>query len=789
VASPSDPTPGATPAAFPVGIAGEDLRREERPLPAGEPPPWPPNADLKVVGKATRRVDGRAKVTGAARYTVDVRMRGLLHARRIVSDVAHARIVSIDTSRAAKLPGVRAIHLLERTLEGPVLRDPAAERAGRYPTVRYVGQPIGAVAATTQAIADEAVRLVEVRYEPLPFVVDMEAALRPGAPRVYPGPVDQEGTGGGGGAAQGLAQEGNVRGPVRASRGDVEQGLAAADVRVEGTFTTQVQTHSAMETHAVVASWQADGLVVYASTQAVAGVRDDYAELFSLPKEKVRVVCDAMGGGFGAKFGVGGHGFLAAALSRAAGKPVRLVLDRVEEHTSVGNRPATRQRLELGAKKDGTLTAIRLEAFGTAGVGTGAGVGAAAERLYACPSFSGAQSDVFIHAGPGAAFRAPGMPQGIFALEQLVDELAETLGIDALALRDRIDTVEASGARARRVERRVGAERIGWSRRHPPGADRGPVKRGLGFAQSIWPRIVVQGARCEVAVTRAGRVEVRSATQDLGTGTRTVLAQTVAEELGLRVEDVVVRIGDSIHPPGPHSGGSNVTGTITPVARAAAHDVGAELRARAARRLGAEPAALVVAGGFVARKDAPARRVPLAELARAGKGELRVVRERDADYGGKTWSGIGGVQFAEVAVDVETGVVRVERVVAVHDCGRPMNPLALESQVNGGIIQGISWALLEDRILDPSTGRMVNPNLEQYKIVGAREVPRIEVVFLEEYRARSATDASGIGEPANVATAAAVANAIHNAIGVRLRDLPMTPARVLAALARGGMRG
>jgi xanthine dehydrogenase YagR molybdenum-binding subunit len=217
--------------------------------------------------------------------------------------------------------------------------------------------------------------------------------------------------------------------------------------------------------------------------------------------------------------------------------------------------------------------------------------------------------------------------------------------------------------------------------------------------------------------------------------------------------------------------------------------VAVALRSRAARSFGAAAEELVVAGGFVSRRDAPARRVALGELVRAGKGELAVERERAADYGGRAWSAIGGVQFAEVAVDVETGIVRVERVVAVHDCGRPMNPLALESQVNGGILQGISWALLEDRILDPATGRMVNPNLEQYKIVGARETPRIEIVFLEEYRGRSATDASGIGEPANIATAAAVANAVYNALGVRLRDLPMTPARVLAALARGGMRG
>jgi xanthine dehydrogenase YagR molybdenum-binding subunit len=542
-----------------------------------------------------------------------------------------------------------------------------------------------------------------------------------------------------------------------------------------------------METHGVVASYDQGELTVWASTQGTTGVRDDLAELMGMPKEKVRVLTEHMGGGFGAKFGAGSHGVLAAQLSRKTGRPVRLMLDRAEEHTSVGNRPGTRQTLRIGARKDGTLTAIQLVSHGTAGVATGAGVGFPAERMYACPSFSGEQYDVFVNAGPGCAFRAPGAPQGVFALEQLVDELAEKLGMDPLALRDRIDVREDAAAAAHRVERRVGAERAGWAKRHAPGADAGPVKRGLGVAQALWPHIVFAKSSCEVAISRAGEVEIRSSVQDLGTGTRTVLAQVVAEELGLRPEEVKVRIGDTRFPDGPQSGGSNVTGSITPVARNAAHDAGGEVLARAARKLGVEAGGLAFAGGAVVEKGSTSRRLSFREAAALLPKEGALARStRTENYGftgkerARGW--MGGVQFAEVAVDVETGIVRVERVVAVQDCGRPINPLAVESQVNGGIIQGMSWALFEERILDASTGRMVNPNLEQYKIAGAREVPRIDIVLLEQYHGASSTDARGIGEPSNVATAAAIANAFYNATGVRIRELPLTPPRVLAAL-------
>jgi xanthine dehydrogenase YagR molybdenum-binding subunit len=419
--------------------------------------------------------------------------------------------------------------------------------------------------------------------------------------------------------------------------------------------------------------------------------------------------------------------------------------------------------------------------------------------MYPCPNLLIEEHDVFTHAGPCAAFRAPGHPQGAFALEQTIDELAEKLGVDPVALRDRIDFDEDQGGKnvdsaARKLERKIGAERIGWSRRRPPGSDAGPVKRGLGMAQAIWYRIIDLDSACEVRILRDGSVELLSAVQDIGTGIRTALAQVVAEELGLRPADIAVRIGDTAFPAGPASGGSKTTGSITPAARNAAHQVRKQFLAEVAAALGARPEGLTLREGRVVVGDDGARSLGFrAAAAKLRTEQISATASRSDDYSGFETArgkravgigGFGGVQFAEVSVDTETGIVKVERVVAVHDCGRPLNPLAIESQVNGGVLQGISYALYENRVLDRRTGIMLNANLEQYKILGARETPKIEVVLLEEYRGRSSTDAGGIGEPATVPTAAAVANAVYNAIGARVRDLPMTPARVLEALAR-----
>ena len=762
---------------LPYGMASVGLGETERQVPVDEPPPLAPNAALNVIGKPVARQDGRSKVTGAARFTVDVQLPDMLHARILRSPLPHARIRSVDFSQALRRPGVRAAMIVAHP-EDPVTA-----------TVRYVGAPVAAIAADSISAAEEALRLIRVDYQTLPFVVDLDKAREPNAPQIYDAASAPEGSSSGYPARRGLPLAGNVRGPAMDSLGDIAQGFAQADVLVESEYRTRVQTHCCLEPHAIVANWRAEDLTVYMSTQFTAGVRHELAQAFGLPLSRVRVIVDAMGGGFGSKSSLGNYGRIAVELSRKAKAPVRLVLTRAEEQMDSGNRPATWQRLRLGARHDGTLTAISLMSYGTAGVALGAGVGNFAQALYRCPNFESAQYDVFTNAGPGCAMRAPGNTPGAWGMEQAIDELAERLSIDPLLLRDRNDP-----SAVRREERRIGAERIGWQRRHPPGADPGPVKRGLGMAQSIWGTNVQLNSSCEVRILRDGSVEVLSSVQDIGTGISTVLAQVVAEVLGLRPESIKVRIGDTEFPAGPPSYGSRTTASITPPARTAAWSVLQKLLREAAVPLKAAPTELIAQDGLIMVREQPARSMHFAEVAALLRtDQISAQASRSDDYSGFrrhmgdaaiAHQDLGGVQFAEVAVDTETGRIHVERVVAVQDCGRPMNPRQIESQVHGGVLMGLSYALLEERVLDQVTGRMVNPNLEQYKLAGPCEIPNIEVVLLENYQGNSATDAYGIAEPSNIATAAAIANAVYNAIGVRLHATPMTPAAVLAALGR-----
>jgi CO/xanthine dehydrogenase Mo-binding subunit len=786
----TNPKPAAQPETrkdeFLIGIPGtaEGVKKIERTVPADEPPQLPPNDELKVIGKRTIRYDGPFKASGAAKYPSDMHLPGMLYARLVNATVPHAKILSIDTSAAEKHPGVKAVHVLQHVLGQAELEDKSKEIPSRYPIVRYAGQPIAAVAATTPIAALEAARLVKVKYETMPFVVDRDKAREPGAPLVFPGPASAGGTAGGGGGPANALQHGNVRGPNRSRRGsghkgDLDAGFAASAAVVEADYRTQVQTHSALETHGVVADWKADGLTVYASTQGTMSVRDELAEVFNLPKTKVRVITEYMGGGFGAKFGAGNVGVVAAHLSKKAGAPVRLFCDRKEEHWAGGNRPDAHMKVKMGADKDGKLLALQWTSYGTAGVGTGAGTDGPAQNLYACPNVLTEEYDVFTNAGPGTSMRAPGHPQGAFGVEQTVDALAEKLGMDVLDFMDKNDL-----SVARREERRIGAEKFGWTqKRRKPASDSGPVKRGVGVAQAVWYRINSMDSACEVRIHQDGSVEALSAVQEIGGGIKTVIAQVVAEELGLHPHDITVRIGDTQMPPGPPSGGSMTTSSLTPAVRNAAYKVKESFLKEVASAWRVPAGSLHVADGKVT-SDA-GKSASFKQAAGAMHTEtVSATAKRSPEYGPREPMFLGGVHFAEVTVDTETGVIRVERVVAVHDCGRPMNILGLESQVNGGILQGISYALYEDRRLDRNTGIMVNPNLEEYKIIGAKDVPQIEVHFIEDYLARSSTDATGIGEPATIPTAAAVANAIYNAIGVRMCELPITPSRVLAALGK-----
>ena len=767
---------------LPSGIASVGVEEIHRQIPADEPPALRRNADLSVIGKPVARHDGRPKVTGATRFTVDVVLPGMLYGRILRSPLPHAAVRATDLSGATQHPGVRAVLAIARP------EQPASA------VLRYVGVPVAAVAATSMSAAEEALRLIRVRYEPLPFVVDLDRAREPSAPPVHDAASVPAGFPSGYPAAADLPLHGNVRGPALVRRGDIAQGFAAAEIQVDGEYLTHVQTHCCLEPHAIVADWRAEGLTVYMSTQYTAGVRHELAEAFGLPLSRVRVVVEGMGGGFGSKSTLGSYGRYAVMLSRQAQAPVRIVLDRKEEQMDSGNRPGTSQRVHIGARHDGSLTALSVVSYGTAGVALGAGVGNIAEALYSCANFESAQYDVFINAGAGCAMRAPGAVPGAWALEQAVDELAERLAIDPLVLRDRIDP-----SPVRREERRIGKERIGWHRRHAPGADAGPIKRGLGVAQSLWGANVQINASCEVRVMRDGSVEVLSSVQDIGTGTGTVMAQVVAEMLGLPAEAITVRIGDTEFPAGPPSYGSRATASITPPARTAAWRVLQTLFRTAASVLHTEPDALIARAGRIMVRDDAGHGITFAEAAAHLRTDyISAVASRADDYGGFrrvmgdaaiAQQDLGGVQFAEVTVDTETGIVRVERVVAVQDCGRPINPRQIESQVHGGVLMGLSFALFEERILDQHTGRMVNANLEQYKLAGSRETPDIDVVVLENYQGNSATDAYGVAEPSNIATAPAIGNAVYNAIGVRVRSVPMTPATVLAALGKIPGRG
>ena len=774
-------------------------------VPNGEPPAWPANAELATVGKPVRRIDGPYKVRGEARYTMDVRLPGMLWGHLLVSPHPAARVRSIVTAAAEAHPEVRGVYLLNQVTGIAEEREPGhfrlvAVRTGdgsdrsELPPVRYAGQPLAAIAATTPEAAEEAVRLIRVDYDLKPFVLDLDRAMADGAPLVFDGEeLEQSGTGGGGGAEEGLPQDGNVRGPstetfLGGARGNLNEGFDQADFVVEDTFETQVQAHACLEPHALVANRREEETIVYSSTQDTTSVRAEAAQVLGIPRADVRVICDHMGGGFGSKYAAGNYGVAAIELSRMTGHPVHMVLTRKQEHTQTGNRPKVRMRMRIGAKDDGELTAIQLTSYGTAGAGLGAGAGSFAQGLYTCPNYAHEQYDVLINAGPGCAMRGPGNTEGAFATEQMIDQVAERAGLDPLDLRDRIDPSDE-----RREQRRIARQLFGWSERRPAGAGMGdgPIVRGVGAGQAFWPRLVQTDCAVEVRALSDGSVEVLSSVQDLGTGTRTVLGQVVAEVFGLSVDQVTVRIGDTNFPPGPGSGGSKATGSITPPARTAAHKVRQRLFDQIAGSFDATPDELEAVGGTVRVRGRPDTAVPWDEAAtRQTNGQIAVIEGRQADYGGFASEGgvaygnLGAVQLAEVEVDTETGVVRCTRVTAVHDCGRPINPLLLQSQINGGIIQGVGYALYEERIMDDRLGVMVNPTMDTYKLPFAKEIPDITVKVIETYSGRSATDAYGVAEPANIPTAPAIANAFYNATGVRIRRLPLSPDRVLAALGK-----
>jgi xanthine dehydrogenase YagR molybdenum-binding subunit len=456
------------------------------------------------------------------------------------------------------------------------------------------------------------------------------------------------------------------------------------------------------------------------------------------------------------------------------------MLSRKEDQLATGNRPNSLQTVSIGATKEGKLTGIKLKSFGTGGVAGGAGTGGPARGTYDVEKKYLEEANVYINAGPSAPFRAPGHPQGAFALEQTIDELALKIGLDPLEFRMK----NTLSDKVRQVEYKLGAEKFGWNKRNSkPGFDKGVVKTGVGMANSLWYYIYAPGTHVSLRVNDDGSVNLRNGVQDIGGGIVTPIAMIVAEELGLQPSDIKVTIGDTEFGLAPASGGSQTTSGVTPAVRLAAFSAKQKLLSIAAKLMEVDKGDVKLGdGGVFSTRDSKKQMTWKEVTKEIPEGQFTVTGDRTEDYYETERWKISGVQFAEVEVDTGTGRIKVKRVVAVHDCGRPMNRLTIENQINGGIIQGISYALYENRILDRNTGIMVNPNLESYKIAGAQEIPVIESHIIDLNLGQSSTGAIGIGEPATVPTAAAIANAVYHAIGVRVRELPMTPAVVLRAL-------
>jgi CO/xanthine dehydrogenase Mo-binding subunit len=709
---------------------------------------WPAGP-RDVVGRPATRVDGLERARGEAVYTADVKLPGMLHAAVLRSPFAHARARSIDLAPALALPGVHAAI-------GPDDIEQLESECG------YQGAPVAAVCADTYEQARAAVAAIEVDWEQLEVLVDPDDAVARGR----------------------LLGE-----PRERSRGDFAAGLAEADVVVEGEYRTQVVLHNSMETHQSVVQWVGDTLEVYISTQYIWGIREELSDALGLPADNIRVVCHYMGGGFGSKNDAGDYTYLAIELAKRTNRPVRCALTRREENLASGNRNATIQRLTIGAKADGTLTALGGEYVNATGWGGWSSpVEGPMQQLYSCPNVKTTTSAAKINQPPMKAFRAPGFVEGTFGLESLLDVLAAKLGIDPLDLRrlnyaanDPGDDRPFSGKNLMECYRRAEPH---WNRRHEVRArSTETIKRGVGMASQVWYGGGGPPSYAWIRVGSDGRATVVTAMQDIGTGTRTAMAQIAAEELGLPLEQVTVTLGDSARGPfASISAGSSTTPSMGPAVRAAAADAKRQIIEIAAQLHHLEERVLDIKNGNVVSADgnlnSPVEKiVGLLESAQIlGKGAR-----------GPNPTGMQvltfGVQIAEVAVDVETGEVWVERVAAVHDVGRVINPLGAQSQIEGGIIQGIGHTLSEQRLHDPNTGQILTTSLDAYKLPTIADVPEIVSELVDEPDEHLTNLGSkGLGEPPIVPTAAAISNAIRDATGAEVRELPISREEMLRAL-------
>lgn len=707
---------------------------------------WPPMGQRKVMGTRMNRLDGIAKSTGAAKYNSDLKPNGMLFGAILTSPHAHAKVKSVDTSAAEKVPGVTAIRVVAK---------PGSE-------VQWAGSEIAYVAATTEEVAQDAVRLIKVDYEVLPHLVNEED----------------------------LSKAGNRAKPAgEQTTGDTEQAFKEADAVSEGSYGIPVLTHCCLEPHGQTIAVTGDKVEYFPSTQNVYGIAGDIGRALSIPISNIHVHMDYMGGGFGSKFPADRWGTESAELSKASGgKPVKMFLDRATELSIAGNRPSVFAKVKTAAKKDGTITAWESQTWSTGGV-TGGNLNA---QLFPyvftnVPNRRINHTAVSVNAGGARAWRAPSHPQVCYVTCSALEDLAAKLNMDPLEMFLK-NLHYTSRADLYKFQFEKAAELMEWKKNwHQRGdSGKGPIKRGLGLALGTWGG-AGHASTCKTTIHPDASVEVELATQDLGTGTRTMVAMIAAETFGLPVSAIKVKLGDNSYPNSGGSGGSTTVGGVTSSSRKSSVNALNKLFEVVAKSLDVPAENLEAVDQRIRVKGNPDKGMSFAQACqKLGVNSISEMGEnnpRTAPQEGLNTGGVGGVQMADVSVDTDTGIVRMNRLVAVQDCGLVVNPKTAESQVYGACIMSICGALFEERVMDDQTGRVLNPDMEFYKLAGISDIAEI-IVHMDIREENDKRGVIGLGEPCAIGGIAAIGNAVANAIGVRVPRVPLTPQRVLAALER-----
>lgn len=724
---------------------------------------------MPVIGKPLDRIDGRLKVTGAARYAAEFPVPNLAHAEIVRSTIAAGSIAGFDLSEAQSMPGVLLIITPDnaqklqsagdtpQAVPGPLLQDH---------NIQFNGYPVAIVVAESLEQAQAAGARVRVRYNTGEAQTQMDALLN----QAYPPRHFRNGAR-----------------PPDSKRGDFDSAFNSADAKLDATYVTPIEHHNPMEPHATIAMWQGDKLTIWTATQGISGAQQSLSKQFGLDKADVRVISPYVGGGFGCKGNTWPPVTFAAMAARMVGRPVKLVLSRAQMYTMNGYRPRTVQKLKVAARSDGQLAAMRhdgINSMSQQDLGEFAEpVALATEMLYACPNVAITHRLVDLNMPLPTYMRAPGEASGNFALESAIDEIAYAVKMDPLEFRLRnyaeTDPHENKpfASKALRACYEQGAKAFGWNKRNPaPRSMRdGNVLIGYGMATSTYPTNR-RPASVRVRIERDGSVVVQSGTQDIGTGTYTVMSQVAADTLGVNMSRVRFELGDTRLPPAPVSGGSSTAPSVAPAVKAACEALLEKIRDLAMQTEGWQNQprdSLRIADGLI---TGPNGRVPLAQVLSRGSQPYLEAETRAAPGHEKQEYSMHafGAQFAEVRIDQDLGEIRVARYVGAFDGGRILNAKTARSQLIGGITYGIGMALLEETVVDPETGRVVNANVAEYLMPVNRDVPDIQAFFVPNNETRSnPLGVKGIGELPMVGVAAAIANAVFHATGIRVRKVPI----------------